>query len=274
MLEAEQLARSTGALATVRMIFIPGTHYAWTLLRITLPALMIVIGTIQKIHAGIIYEITPYNGTILVWAGLTQMNPVVLDSIPTSTMAVYFLAWTPNLLSVPQFIWTLPPTDRCTNNSVTYIQPGGVEIARLWSKDLNQTLLQNGYFDLADVIQIYNAPAIVTEFDELTDDLIFQTDECELFTPLSNDAIYICIKPAEFGTAVIGWTICPSAHYWAGTCVSNVSWTDEICQATTVATYTLFSTTSYYNKTLSIINVIETSQREILPIDINGFKAT
>ena len=157
-----------------------------------------------SVHAGIIYEITPYNGTILVWAGVTQMNPVVLESIPTSTMAVYFLAWTPNLLSVPQFIWTLPPTDQCTNNCVTYIQPGGVEIARLWSKDLNQTLLQNGHFDLADVIQIYNAPAIVTEFDEPTDDLIFQTGECELFTPLSNDAIYICIKPAEFGTAVIG----------------------------------------------------------------------
>lgn len=33
MLEAEQLARSTGALATVRMIFLPGRHHAWTLLR-------------------------------------------------------------------------------------------------------------------------------------------------------------------------------------------------------------------------------------------------
>ena len=56
--------------------------------------------------------------------------------------------------------------------------------------------------------------------------------------------------------------------------MSNVSWTDEISQATTVATYTQFTTTSYYNKNLSIINVIETSPREILPIDINGFKAT
>ena len=138
------------------------------------------------------------------WAGLTPMNPVVLNYIPTSTMAVYFLTWTPNLLGIPQFIWTLPPTDQCTNDCVTYIQPGGVEIARLWGENLNQTLLETGHFELADAIQIYNAPAIVTEFEEPPNDLIFETDECEIFTPLSNDAIKICIKPAEFETVVIG----------------------------------------------------------------------
>ena len=132
------------------------------------------------------------------------MNIAVLDSIPTSIMAVYFSTWTLSLLSVTQFIWTLPPTNQCTNGCVTYIQPGGVDIARVWGKNLNQTLVKTGHFERADAIQIYNAPAIVTEFDDPPNDLSFETDECQIFTPLSNDAIKICIKQAEFGSAVIG----------------------------------------------------------------------
>jgi hypothetical protein len=137
------------------------------------------------------------------------MNPVVLSNIPTSIMAVYFSTWTLSLLSITQLIWTLPPTNQCTNGCIMYIQPGGVDIARLWGKDLNQTLLETGHFELADAIQIYNAPAIVTEFDDPPNDLIFETDECEIFTPLSNDAIKICIKQAEFETAVIGKRLQP-----------------------------------------------------------------
>jgi hypothetical protein len=119
-------------------------------------------------------------------------------------MAVYFLSWTPNLLSVPQFIWKLPPTNQCADDCVTYIQPGGVNIPRIRGENSSQTLLETGHFQAADAIQIYNAPAIVTEFDKPPNDLIFETDECEIFTPISNDAIKICIKPADFGTAVIG----------------------------------------------------------------------
>jgi hypothetical protein len=48
MLEAEQLASSTGALGTARMLFTPGRHHVWTVLRISLPILLIVLGTVQK----------------------------------------------------------------------------------------------------------------------------------------------------------------------------------------------------------------------------------
>jgi hypothetical protein len=56
--------------------------------------------------------------------------------------------------------------------------------------------------------------------------------------------------------------------------MSNLSWTDEIGQATIVATYTEFTTTSYYAQNLSIINVTPTSAREALPINIDAFKLT
>jgi hypothetical protein len=65
-------------------------------------------------------------------------------------------------------------------------------------------LLETGDFQNADAIQIYNAPAIVTEFYNPPNDLIFETDECEIFTPLSNDAIKICIKSPDSETVVIG----------------------------------------------------------------------
>jgi hypothetical protein len=56
--------------------------------------------------------------------------------------------------------------------------------------------------------------------------------------------------------------------------MSNLSWANEIGQATTVATYTQFATTSYYSQNLSIINVTPTSPRETLSINIDAFKAT
>jgi hypothetical protein len=55
--------------------------------------------------------------------------------------------------------------------------------------------------------------------------------------------------------------------------MKNLSWTEEIGQATTVATYKQFTTTSYYGKNLSIINVTPTSARETLPINVNAFKS-
>jgi hypothetical protein len=82
------------------------------------------------------------------------------------------------------------------------MQPGGVDIPRLRDNS-SQTLLDTGRFESADAIQIYNAPAIITEFDLPPRDLVFGTDDCQFFTPISNDAINVCIKPTESG-AVIG----------------------------------------------------------------------
>jgi hypothetical protein len=215
------------------------------------------------------------------------MNSTVLEFLPTSTMAVYFLSWTPNLLSVPQFILKLPPTSQCTNDCVAYMQPGGVDIPRLRDNS-GQTLLDTGRFESADVIQIYNAPAIATEFDLPPTGFHFEAGDCQLFTPISNDAITVCIQPTDTGavigkflhrnhhtilTGTTGWTICPSAVYFNSSCTTNLTWTDEIGQATTVTTYTQLTTTSYYGQNLSIINVKPTSEREPLPININGFRS-
>lgn len=130
------------------------------------------------------------------------MNSTVLDLIPTSTIVVYFLSWTPNLLSVPQFIFELPSTHECTGSCVAYMQPGGVNIPRL-QYNSNLTLLDTGRFESADAIQIYDAPAIITEFDLPPSDFHFETDDCQLFIPISNDAINVCIRPTDSG-AVIG----------------------------------------------------------------------
>ena len=157
-----------------------------------------------SVRAGLIYEISTFGEAIQVWAGLAEWNPDVLTHIPTSVMAIYFLAWTPSLLGVPQFVSTLPSSNNCTNQCDTYILPGGIEIARLWGANLNETLLEQEYFNQSDVLQIYNAPGIVIEFEQPIQNTQFDPSECELYGPIRGDAINICIKPTELGTAIIG----------------------------------------------------------------------
>ena len=108
------------------------------------------------------------------------------------------------MLGVPQFITSVPPAKDCWNDCAAYILPGGVEIARIWGKNLNQTLLEQGQFDNADVLLINNAPGIVLHFDSPINDTLFEAQDCELYGPIRGDAIYICIQPSQNGGAVVG----------------------------------------------------------------------
>jgi hypothetical protein len=132
------------------------------------------------------------------------MDIAVLRNIQASVLSIYFLAWSPSLLGVPQFIVSLPPSKQCTNQCAKYLQPGGIEIARIYGKDLNTTLLEEGLFADADVFLIDKAPGIVTEFSQPVDNVDFQVEDCQLFGPIRGDAIKICIQSAGTGSALIG----------------------------------------------------------------------
>jgi hypothetical protein len=225
-----------------------------------------------------------------VWAGLAAMDAGVLQNIPASVLSIYFLAWSPSMLDVPQFISVLPSPKDCTNECATYIQPGGVAIVRQYGSNLNTTLLEEDTFAEADALLIEKAPGIVTQFTQPVNDVYFTVEDCQLYGPIRGDAIYICIQPAGSGSAVIGkivpcimdcadfsgWGVCPTANYnhnVESTCMTNTNWTETIAQVTNVTTYTQFTTTSYGGQNLSIIETMLIGNQQPLAINIDGFKA-
>jgi hypothetical protein len=139
-----------------------------------------------------------------VWAGLAAMDTEVLQNIPASVLSIYFSAWSPSMLGVPQFISSLPPSKHCTNECAKYIQPGGIAIVRIYGSNLNTTLLEEELFTEADALLIGKAPGIVTEFSQPVDDVYFGDEECQLYGPIRGDAIKICIQSAGTGSALIG----------------------------------------------------------------------
>ena len=139
-----------------------------------------------------------------VWAGLAAMDAGVLQNIPASVLSIYFLAWSPSLLDVPQFISSLPPSKDCTNECAKNIQPGGIAIVRKYGSNLNTTLLEEDLFAEADALLIDKAPGIVTEFSQPVDNVYFKAEDCQLYGPIRGDAIKICIQPTGTGSALIG----------------------------------------------------------------------
>jgi hypothetical protein len=139
-----------------------------------------------------------------VWAGLAAMDAGVLKNIPASVLSIYFLAWSPSLVDVPQFISSLPSSKSCTNECAKYILPGGIAIVRKYGSDLNTTLLEEALFTEADALIIGKAPGIVTEFSQPVDDVYFSSEDCDLYGLIRGDAIKICIQSSGTGSALIG----------------------------------------------------------------------
>jgi hypothetical protein len=143
-----------------------------------------------------------YAEIIPVFSGWMPLDKRVLDIIHPSIICMYFMSWTPTLLSVPKYAISMPSPD-CTGNCSQVYLPGGLETARIVSPFLNLTLLQGEVFGNSDTIRINDAPGLLLRFDRLYADFDFDRErECTIYGQNTNDSIQICIRSVNNSLAV------------------------------------------------------------------------
>src|SRR6266480_1036097 len=232
------------------------------------------------VHATFVWEFIPTNPTVPVFAGLAQLDPIVLEYIPTSVLAIYYTAWISSLLGVSQYVVGLPSPANCTgDNCATFFLPGGLEIARKFGSDMNSTLLQGGLFDNAQAVLLNNAPGTGITFWTPKSFRFDLDNDCKIYGPILGDAIKFCLARGEVnvtmgecprdvlkcGANFTGWTICPTYNYnngVNGTCMSNVTLAETINQQTSFSLYRQNTRTVYDRQNFSIVSVDPTSESQ------------
>jgi hypothetical protein len=84
--------------------------------------------------------------------------------------------------------------------------PGGVETVRQVAPSLNYSIFHGGYFDNVDAVRIEHAPGMITAFQKLDPNFIFDIDQdCAFGGQLNNDSIKICIRQVDRDIAAGGF---------------------------------------------------------------------
>lgn len=139
------------------------------------------------------------------FAGLALMDKRVLEYIPTSVMCIYYLAWIPSILGVSKYVTGISPIN-CTANCTSVFLPGGLELARVFGSDLNETLFEGEIFGDADAVLLNNALGIGLEFSSPYDGFKFDIEnDCQSYGT-RNDSVQICITTNDSSLIVGEYT--------------------------------------------------------------------
>ena len=119
-------------------------------------------------HATFEYYFVPGPTNVPVFAGLIPLDNLVLGAVPTATLCLYVEGFTSSLLTNNKYATSFP-IDGCDTGCRSLVLPGGIELARLVSPWLNQSMFEGGLLDNAETIRINNAPGIVTTYRNISD---------------------------------------------------------------------------------------------------------
>jgi len=92
--------------------------------------------------------------------------------------------------------------------------PGGIEMVRFHSRNLNSTLFEDETFNGAENIVIHDTPVIVVQYSRPEpSDYFNMTEECEIYSSKPEasslvDGIQICVKPV--GSALLVGELTPT----------------------------------------------------------------
>lgn len=134
--------------------------------------------------------------------------------------------------------------------------PGGLEMMRQVSPQLNLTAFHGGIFDNAEAIRVENSRGMALVFERMDPGFEFAwSEECIYPGEQLKDGVQLCLK--QDGKSVIaGWTSCPEEIFGHHDCSKNASWTRTPMEWTTKMTaYFQFATVTYNRNNGSIVDI-------------------
>jgi hypothetical protein len=156
---------------------------------------------------GIEFRMELILGTdVPIYGGLTPVNSSLVDQVPSEIETIFFTEYSYGIVQSAQYVIGIDPVTDCGGGSCTSIfLPGGVEMARLRTDGLNQTLF-DGQTTLAnaDIIVISGAPGYQLEFYE-PENYTFGPGDCSTYGLDQGQGWHICIG-SENSTIFAGIT--------------------------------------------------------------------
>jgi hypothetical protein len=138
-----------------------------------------------------------------VFAGLIPLDNLVLGAVPTATLCLYVEGFTSSLLTNNKYATSFP-IDGCDTGCRSLVLPGGIELARLVSPWLNQSMFEGGLLDNAETIRINNAPGIVTTYRNISDIAFDPVVDCIYAGQSINDTLQMCIRQVDNHSIAVG----------------------------------------------------------------------
>ncbi|KAK4173274.1 hypothetical protein QBC36DRAFT_142916, partial [Triangularia setosa] len=242
----------------------------WCDLRLSLPLLSLLFGSIVKFQADFTYHFRPSRSTpqMEIYAGLIPPDLRVLNHVSAADIAMFHLTWASSLLTNSMFAWDFS-LDGCdpANNCRSVVMPGGLTTARQAKKALNESVYFRDYFDHMDTVRVESATGFVVKYDtpeELREEeegqgVIFDVlnpQEC-VYSELENNGLQVCVR--QVGTSILaGWSACPKYLLDLSLCKVNASsWRhNPFTSATLMSLYTIPTKTSYSLDSQSIVDLV------------------
>ena len=193
-------------------------------------------------------------------------------------MCVYFSTWSYGILTVSKFVTGISSETCNQADCLSVFLPGGLEIARLKTGNLNSTLLNGTALDNSATILINNAPGYQLDFFAMEPDFSFDPKDCMIYGQQRGEGLQICLASvnstlkAGFLSNILcpdlGWSVCPSDLYLTGNCFSDTNWFYSLQQTTSLNVFKRYSTVAYDRRNLSILSIESISRPE--PVGINS----
>lgn len=128
-------------------------------------------------------------------AGLAPFNSSIVGSVAESVIDVYFATWYDNILGLSTIVTSIPCQRDSGLNCTSVFLPGGVDVARIRQKNLNETLLEGGSLIDVPVIVIENAPGYELDFFPIGDNSSFDAlSHCTLYGQGNQQGVYLCVR--------------------------------------------------------------------------------
>ncbi|KAK0730930.1 hypothetical protein B0H67DRAFT_563305 [Lasiosphaeris hirsuta] len=249
------ISAATGWLSVFRIASVDAFRDVWCDLRLLVPALGLLFGSILKFQATFDYYFSSSDIKTPVYAGLVPIDIRLLSNIRTTDLWVYFQSFTSILLAHPRY--SVPfPLQQCDGNCTAFLMPGGLEMLRQVSPHLNLTAFHGGIFDNVEVIRVEDSRGITLVYERMDPKFEFDwSRECIYPGEQLKDGVQLCLK--QDGKSVIaGWTSCPQQIFDFHECSKNTSWTGTPMEWTTKMTaYFQFATVTYNRNNGSIVDI-------------------
>jgi hypothetical protein len=142
--------------------------------------------------------------SVPVVAGLAPFNSSIVGLVAESVIDVYFATWYDNILGLSTIVTSLPCQRDSVLNCTSVFLPGGVDVARIRQKTLNETLLEGGSLRNVPLIVIENAPGYELDFFPIGDNSLFNTSsDCMLYGQGNQQGVFLCVRAVNASNTTI-----------------------------------------------------------------------
>lgn len=125
------------------------------------------------------------------------MNALLLGLVPASIMCIYFSTWSYGILAVSKFVTGIL-LETCKADYLSVFLPGGLEVVRLYTGNLNSTLLNGTALDNSLTILINDALGFQLDFFSIHFNYSFDLDNCDIYGQERGQGLQLCITSNNF----------------------------------------------------------------------------